>query len=49
MDDLEVLDGGLSDASVEVENVRSRLVVPHRRLVVELNHVIRVPVLVSSQ
>lgn len=49
VDDLEVLNGGLSDTSVEVKNMRSRLLVPYGCLVVELDHVVHVSVLVSDE
>lgn len=39
--DLEVLDGGLGDAAVEVEHVGLRVLVPHRRLVVQLDQVVQ--------
>jgi hypothetical protein len=34
--DLKVLDAGLSDASVKVEDVRLGVIVPHRSFVVQL-------------
>ena len=37
VDDLEVLDRGLGDAAVEVEDIALSLVIPHRRLVMNLN------------
>lgn len=37
MDDLEVLHRGLRDAPVEIEYVGLRVVVPDRRLVLQLN------------
>ena len=37
VDDLEVLDRCLGDAAVEVEDITLSLVIPHRRLVVNLN------------
>lgn len=37
VDDLEVLDRGLGDAAMEVENVGLCVVVPYRCLVVQLN------------
>lgn len=45
MDDLEVLHGGLSDAPVEVEYVGLRVVIPDRRLVLQLNDSLRVLIL----
>lgn len=39
--DLEVLDRGLGDTAVEVEHVGLRVVVPHRRLVVQLDEVVQ--------
>lgn len=47
--DLEVLDGGLGDSAVEVENVRLSFVVPHWRLVVKLGQIFHPPILVSYQ
>lgn len=49
MDDLKVLDRGLCDPSMEVENIGLGVVVPHRGLVVELNHTLCVFVLPSCQ
>jgi hypothetical protein len=49
MDDLEVLDGGLGDAAVEVEHVGLRVVVPHGRLVVQLDQVLQTSVLPLAQ
>lgn len=49
MDDLEILDRGLSDPAVEVKHVGLRVVVPHRRLVVKFNHAFCVLVLPSGQ
>lgn len=49
VDDLEILDRGLSDPAVEVEHVGLRIVVPHRRLVVKFNHAFCVLVLPSGQ
>lgn len=49
VNDLEILDGGLSDSAVEVEHVRLRVVVPHGRLVVELDHALCVLVLPPGQ
>ena len=49
MDDLEVLDGGLGDAAVEVEHVGGGLLVPHGGLVVQLDQVLHPPVLVPDQ
>lgn len=37
VNDLEVLDGGLSDPAVEIEHVGLCVIVPHRRLVVQFN------------
>lgn len=42
---LEVLDGGVGDTAVEVENVGLGLIIPHRRLVVQLDNVVHVLVL----
>lgn len=47
MDDLKVLDRGLRDPAMEVENVGLGVVVPHRGLIVELNHTLCVFVLPS--
>ena len=49
MDDLEVLDGGLGDAAVEVEHVGLRVVVPDGRLVVQLDQVLQTSVLPLAQ
>ena len=49
VDDLEVLDGGLGDAAVEVEHVGLRVVVPHGRLVVQLDQVLQTSVLPLAQ
>lgn len=49
VDDLEILDGGLCDSAVEVEHVGLSVVVPHGRLVVELNDAFCVLVLPSCQ
>lgn len=49
VDDLEILDRGLSDSAVEVEHVGLRVVVPHGRLVVKFNHALCVLVLPSGQ
>ena len=49
VDDLEVLDGRLGDAAVEVEHVGLRVVVPQRRLVVQLNQVLKATVLPLAQ
>lgn len=49
MDDLEILDGGLSDSAVEVEHVGLSVVVPHGRLVVKLDDAFRALVLPSCQ
>lgn len=38
---LEVFDGGLGDAAVEVQHVGLRVLVPHRRLVVQLDQVVQ--------
>lgn len=46
---LEVLDGGLGDSAIEVENVRLSFVVPHWRLVVKLDQIFHPPILVSYQ
>lgn len=46
---LEVFNGGVGDAAVEVEDVGLGLVVPHRRLVVQLDHVVHVLVLPSHE
>lgn len=40
VDELEILDGGLGDAAVKVEDVRLRLVVPDGRLVVQLQQTV---------
>ena len=45
MDDLEVLHGGLSDAPVEVEYVGLCVIIPDRRLVLQLNDTLRVLIL----
>lgn len=47
--DLEIFDGGMGDPAVEIEDVGLGLVVPHWCLVVELDHVVHVPVLPSHQ
>lgn len=49
VDYLEVLDGGLGDPAVEVEHMRCRLFVPHRRLVVKLDQIFHPSVLESYQ
>lgn len=49
VDDLEILDGGLSDSAVEVEHVGLGVVVPHGRLVVEFDDALRALVLPSCQ
>jgi len=49
VDDLEILDGGLRDPAVEVEHVGLRVVVPHGRLVVQLDHALRALVLPAGQ
>lgn len=49
MDYLEVLDGGLGDPAVKVEHMRRRFVIPHRRLVVKLDHIFRPSTLMSYQ
>ncbi len=49
VNDLEILDRGLSDSAVEVKNVGLCVVVPHRRLVVKFNHAFRVFVLPPGQ
>lgn len=49
MNDLKILDRGLSDSAVEVEHVRLRVVVPHRRLVVQFNHTLCVFILPPGQ
>lgn len=49
MDDLKILDGGLSDSAVEVEHIGLRVIVPHRRLVVKFNHALCVLVLPPGQ
>lgn len=38
---LEVFDGGLGDAAVEVEHIGLRVLVPHGRLVVQLDQVVQ--------
>lgn len=45
MDDLEVLHRGLCDAPVEVEYVGLCVVIPDRRLVLQLNDTLRVLIL----
>lgn len=42
---LEVFDGGVGDTAVEVEDIGLGLVIPHRRLVVQLDNVVHVLVL----
>ena len=37
MDNLEVLDRGLCDAAVEVEDIALSLIIPHRGLIMNLN------------
>lgn len=49
VDYLEVLDGGLGDPAVEVEHMRRRFFVPHRRLVVKLDQIFHPSVLVPYQ
>ena len=49
MDDLEILDRRLRDSAVEVEHVGLRVVVPHRGLVVQLDHALRALVLPAGQ
>ena len=49
MDDLEILDGRLRDSPVEVEHVGLGVVVPHRSLVVQLDHALRAFVLPAGQ
>lgn len=49
MDYLEVLDGGLGDPAVEVEHVRGRFFVPHRRFVVKIEQILHPSVLVPYQ
>ena len=49
MNDLEILDGGLSDSAVEVEHIGLRVIVPHRRLVVKFDHALCVLVLPPGQ
>lgn len=46
---LEVFDGGVGDPAVEIEDVGLGLVVPHWGFVVQLDHVVHVPVLPSHQ
>lgn len=49
VNDLEILDGGLSDSAVEVEHIGLCIVIPHRRLVVKFNHAFCVLVLPPRQ
>lgn len=49
MDYLEVLDGGLGDPAIEVEHVRGRFFVPHRRFVVKIEQILHPSVLVPYQ
>lgn len=49
VNDLEILDGGLSDSAVEVEHIGLCIVIPHRRLVVKFNHAFCVLVLPPGQ
>lgn len=49
VDDLEILDGGLSDSAMEVEDIGLCVVVPHWRLVVKFNHALCVLVLPPGQ
>ena len=49
VDDLEVLNGGLSDSAVEVQHVGRRLLVPDWSLVPQLDEVLQVPILVPDQ
>lgn len=45
MDDLEVLHGGLCDAPMEVEDVGLCVIIPDRRLVLQLNDTLHVLIL----
>lgn len=49
VNDLEILDGGLSDSAVEVEHIGLCVIVPHGRLVVEFDHALCVLVLPPGQ
>jgi len=49
MDDLEVLDGGLRDAPVEVEHVGLTLLVPAGRFVHQGDQVVCVPVVMTNK
>lgn len=49
MYDLEVLHGGLRDAPVEVEYVGLGVIVPHGRLVLQLNDTLCVLILPACQ
>lgn len=49
MNNLEILDGRLSDSAVEVEHIGLCVVVPNRRLVVQFNHALCVLVLPPGQ
>ena len=52
VDNLKILHGGLSDSSVEVQDVTLRFVVPDWRFVPQLHqlvHVVRLPALCGSE
>lgn len=49
VNNLEILNGSLSDSAVEVEHVGLCVIVPHRRLVVKFNHALCVLVLPPGQ
>lgn len=49
VDYLEVLDGGLCDSAVEVEHMRGRFFVPHRRFIVKLDQILHPSILVPYQ
>lgn len=49
MDYLEVLNGGLCDPAVEVEHMRRRFFVPHRRFIVKLDQILHPSILVPYQ
>ena len=49
VDDLEVLDGGLGDAAVEVEHVGLALLVPAGGFIDQRHQVVCVPVVMANQ
>ena len=42
MNDLKILNRGLSDPAVEIENVALRILVPHRRLILQSSNIVEV-------